>query len=96
MDDCKIVEVKIYIYIYITSFLGATTPIGPGPFRCQGFTHTHTHTHAHTHSVGLLCTRDQPDAETANLQYTILISDKFLGWIRTCSHSNRGAADPRL
>ena len=32
--------------------------------------HTHTHTHTHTHSVELLCTKDQPEAETSIWQHS--------------------------
>jgi hypothetical protein len=39
---------------------GATAHSGPGLPHCGGFTITDTH----THSVGLLWTRDQPEAET--------------------------------
>jgi len=46
-------------------FQDATTPGGPGPPDYQGFTITHT-----PQPVGLLWTRDQPEAETSTWQNT--------------------------
>jgi hypothetical protein len=44
------------------------------------------------HSVGILCTSDQPEAETSTWQHTTLTP----GGIRTHNLSKRAAADPRL
>jgi hypothetical protein len=50
------------------------------------------------HSVGLLWTRDHPDAETTIWQHTTLTLDRYPrpGGIRTHNPSKRAAADPRL
>jgi hypothetical protein len=75
---------------------GATAPSGPAPPHYRGFTITLRHTH--THSVGLLWTRDQPDAETSTWQHTTLPRDRIhaTGRIRTRNPSKRTAADPCL
>jgi len=76
-------------------FRGATALTGPGPPHYQGFSITLSHT---TQSVGLLCTNDQPDAETSigstqNSQETDIQTD---GGIRTRNNSKTAAGDPRL
>jgi hypothetical protein len=51
------------------------------------------------HSAGLLCTSDQPDAETSTWQHTTnTVHDKHPcpGGIRTHNPSKRGTADPRV
>jgi len=52
---------------------GATTPSGPGPPHCQGFTITDT-----AHSVGLLWMSDQPVAETSTGQLITLTETSTL------------------
>jgi hypothetical protein len=37
----------------------------------------HTQLHTHTHSVGLLWTRDRPDAETSTRQHTVLMRESL-------------------
>jgi len=64
----------------------ATTPTGPGPPHCQGFTITLRH----TTSVGLLWTCDQPVAETSTRQNTTLTRDRH-----SCSRRD-SAVDPSL
>ena len=39
-----------------------------------------THTHTHTHTVGLLWTRDRPEAETPIGQHTTLNKHQILLW----------------
>ena len=48
------------------------------------------------HSVGLLCTNDQPNAETSTWQHCKETDIHAPGGIRTRNPSKRGAADPRL
>jgi len=38
--------------------------------------HTQWHTHTHTRSIGLLWTRDRPDAETSTWQHAVLTRDR--------------------
>jgi len=54
-------------------------------------------THTHTELVGLLCTSDQPDAETSTSQHTTLTIDIHAsGGIPNHNCSKRTAADPGL
>jgi hypothetical protein len=52
---------------------GATAPSGPRPLHYRGFTISLRHT---PQSVGLLWTRDQPDAETSTWYHTTLTRDR--------------------
>ena len=62
--------IYVYIYIYIYLFI-----YGPSSPHCWGFDISHSDT---PHSVGLLCTRDPPVAETPTWQHTALTRDWHL------------------
>jgi len=76
---------------------GATATSGPHYPYYRGFMITHTHTHT-PHTVGLLCTNDQPHAETSIRRHTTLTRGRHPcpGRIRTHNLSKRAAANTRL
>ena len=66
---------KNFLYSQLRGVLfvcGATAQRGPGPPHTRGFYITHSDT---PESVGLLCTRDRPVAETFTWQHTTLTRD---------------------
>jgi hypothetical protein len=70
----------------------------PQPLVGQDLLYEVPRSHSDTqHSVGLLWTRDQPDAETSNRQHTTLTKDIHVpGGIITRNPSKRAGVDPRL
>jgi hypothetical protein len=86
------VRAELYILIFF--------PMVLQPPVCQGLLIIEaSRSHSDTpHSVGLLWTRDQPDAGTSGWQHTTLKETNIdaSGEIRTSNPSKRAAADPRL
>jgi hypothetical protein len=84
---------KLYIYIYIYIFVWRFDPIFRSMVLPDGASRPHSLDTPQ--SVGLLCTSDQPDAETSTSQHTQQTNIHAPGGIRTHKPSKRATADPQ-
>ena len=72
---------KLFLFVVRNLYPFLVWTLLPSYCKCIGLllhliTLNHTHTHTHTHTIGLLWTRDQPDAETSTWQQTTYRRDR--------------------